>query len=282
MGTGAADAAPVLPDRPPKYPGRMDKSMQGIEPVPFATVIWDVLIAHGPQKFGPKLISLLGRGADFTPAAWKEYLRDHHEFAGKEGRAADWEVARREYIERALEQGVRRGWLKLSSDGVYSPGDEVPEHKDWAPLPERGLSLSQTRLDVSFSMPITLQSAIGSKVFAEVVPLTREQAMAVLSSKVRAKPDPKLKAELKRSLRQVGQLYPIIRWRPNTAVDTPWYTVDGVTREELLLKIDPEGGSERHRADQVSGPAAHRAVGTGGRDADGGGVDRLDQDRGFA
>lgn len=206
--TNAAPAATVTPEGAvlPPPPEPVPESVT-IEPVPFGRQLWDLVTLLGPLT--PIELRLQARFP--LGETWREYIRwnnlSHNTKANQELlRKAD-----QEYFDRALQQAIERGWLVLER-GKVKADVCPPEHTPGKTIGnERALRSKANGNDERMAYELL----INKKSAARHLDISR-------------------RAELRKSLKAVGQMYPILRWQPfgNEPI-----IIDGVTRQELLLDI---------------------------------------------
>lgn len=199
--TGAATAAPSTVTEgavPPPPPDVVEES-RTIEPVPFARQLWDRVTLHD----GLTLTDLRAQARFPLGETTREYVRWHHGTHPPTMKDAD-----DDYFDRAMQQGIERGWL-IVTRGKVTAGDCPPEHTPMNTLgKERTLRAMLHGMDErrAFNLLIDPKSAARHLVTPN-------------------------KPRLRKSLKTVGQMYPILRWQPfgNQPI-----IIDGVTRLELL------------------------------------------------
>jgi hypothetical protein len=120
------------------------------------------------------------------------------------------EQADQAYFDRALQQGIERGWLVVNR-GRVSAGTCPPLHTPMQTIGSERALRSRLNGDLERKALALLEDPKG---------VARHQDFV-------------RKPALRKSLNEVGQLYPILRWRP-FGHDI---IVDGVTRHELLLDL---------------------------------------------
>lgn len=116
-----------LPPMPPPYPGRMKEIMADVQPESFAMRLWGVLSTTGPLPYGVKMRDALPN--PMPSSVWHEHMRYHHEKYRRQGNSIQHDMAYEEHIQRGLDHGVRRGWLTVDSDGVYSAAGDDPRKR---------------------------------------------------------------------------------------------------------------------------------------------------------
>lgn len=197
----------VLP--PPPQPV---KESETVERIPFATKLYDALLLHGPMTevdLRQEVMVPLGE-------PWREYVRWNGLDPKKSQKPSDADLRKAdiEYFDRAVSHGLQRGWLKRKS-GKLEAAEEPP---DFTPLKSLGGAdrIQQRLLDDDNKRAIAL--------------LRRKDNVA------RRKPTTKARNALHKSLQEIGQVNPIVRWRDSSVGVVDWIIVDGTTRLELLEK----------------------------------------------
>ena len=174
-------------------------------------VLWDLALIHGPASRAD-----LHRHRPVISWNYREYVRWHPEAKGDHSDAI-LRTADRWAFDRAIDRSLERGWL-VEQDGLLSVGTLPPEH----------VPLSTKSLDT---------------VRHELLDMESKEAMAVLTAKTnksRMKPTREGRALLARSLRERGQLEPIVVWKPHPTVWKDEIIVNGATRSEILAEMGVE------------------------------------------
>ena len=205
-GDGGAGAVPAPPPRP------VEES-RTVEPEPFARHLWDLLSIHGPKTatdLRPLAVFPLGE-------PWREYVRWTEREPKKAPGPGELARADQHYLERAIDQGVRRGWFTCLDDGRVAPAECPPE---WEPLRSTG-------------GPEGVAKRLMSEDDAKALAILRRP-----TNPSRRKPLKRKVDELRESLKTYGQIHDIVGWHP-MGQPSP-IIVSGVTRMELLAEMGVE------------------------------------------
>lgn len=210
---------------PPPPPVPESESM---EPRPLARQLWDLLTLLGPLDAE----ALKARTRFPLGETWREYVRWHDLSLKSKSTDELMRLADREYFDRGLQQGIERGWI-IESRKKLSAGECPPEHRPFS-------TIAGKNEDGSASAGSLRGFFLGPD---------ERKAFEVLSSKSNAARHIVFtnKRALRKSLKDIGQQYPILTWRPPMAardnVDE-LIIVDGVTRLELLRDLKTKGDYE--------------------------------------
>jgi predicted transcriptional regulator len=196
--TGEAAAPP-----PPPVP-----ESETIEPVPFARHLWDLVTLFD----GLSRTDLYQKASFPLGETWREYVRwegiDYKK--AKKPTAEQHRLADQAYLDRAVAQGLERGWF-VERGGKIHPATCPPEH---TPM---------QKLGGDRALRAMLHGEDERRAFDLLIDKTGPARHTAIVSK----------PELRKSLRMVGQLYPILRWVPfgNDPI-----ILDGNLRYEILTK----------------------------------------------
>ena len=196
-----------MPERegavPPPPPDVVPES-ETMEPTPYARKLWDLVVLFD----GLTEAELRSKAPIPMGEPWREYVRWN--YGGKEPTRTSEALlqADRQYFDRGLAHGVERGWLVRHGRKIVA-GDPPPQH---APLSTLGT-----------------QRSMRARFMAD----TESRCLELLRTG-RARHTKLTKTALRKSLRSIGQVYPIIRWNPGMGHDP--IIIDGVTRYEILTK----------------------------------------------
>jgi hypothetical protein len=196
--TGEAAAPP-----PPPVP-----ESETIEPVPFARHLWDLVTLFD----GLSRADLYRKASFPLGETWREYVRwegiDHR--TAKKPTPEQHRLADQAYLDRAVTQGLERGWL-TERGGKIHPATCPPEH---TPMQQLGGDRA-------------LRAMLHDEDERRAFDLLLDKTGPARHTAIIRKP------ALRKSLREVGQLYPILRW---VLFGNDPIILDGNLRYEILTK----------------------------------------------
>ena len=175
--------------------------------MPFARHLWDLVTLF--DGLTPTALRTAARSPQGEP--WREYIRWNGLPHTTKSTPQLLLQADHEYFDRALAHGIKRGWL-IKRGAKIIAGTCPPEHEPMGTIGNEK----------------TLRARLQGDDERKAFDLLLDPKSAARHTEITRKPD------LRKSLKAVGQLYPILRWQ---VFGNEPIIIDGVTRYELLRDL---------------------------------------------